>query len=855
MRDTLKYIVQLFIKRKKLQLLFQYKKRNRLIALICVLISISFVQNSVFADEDVGTTFQLKPLKTTADDLKPFNLESSIFRIVNKDQSVPILYDQNDAEVVGICAKALANDIELITGILPALVTTLQADINTAIIVGTLGNSKPVDAMVKLGKLSVNAIDGKWESFLTLVVDNPLDGINRALVICGSDPRGTAFGVFELSKRLGISPWVYWADVIPTKQENLNVKIDKIVMGPPAVKYRGIFLNDEDWGLNPWAARNMDTAIVDIGPRTYARIFELMLRLKANYIWPAMHPCTKAFFYYKGNMEVTKQYSIVLGSSHAEPMLRNNVDEWKNNFKEEYGKQPGPWSYDTNEKEIKRYWEDRVIQVADQNIEAVFTIGMRGIHDSGMPGPETVEDKVDLLNKVIVDQRNLLSKHFGKDAADIPQIFCPYKEVLDLYNAGARIPDDVTIVWADDNFGYIRKLSDPKEQQRRGGSGVYYHLSYWGSPEDFLWLCSTSPSLISYEMNKAYAYDANRLWVFNVGDIKPAEMEIEFAMDLAWNVDAWQPDNAEGYIEDWAARTFGKDYAKDIAQIKTVYYRLAASGKPEHIDKIEFPDTEIRARLKAYQDIVRKAEELKSRVPDFLQDAYFQLILYPVLGAAYMNEKQFYAQMGDTGKVKQAYDEIKELTDIYNEEIAGGKWNGIMNMSPRNRPVFGIPEVMDKNSNLVSSSKRLKPIKTVHVSELTFDSTMLYLIPGLGVDGMSLSWTKIDHYDYSKENISNAPSASIELELPEGDHIIELICVPTHAVYEGRLLRTAINLNDNPLGIMDVNTPSGTAEWSNNVLQGYSSAKTEFILKEKSMVNLKLSLLDPGLAISKILIY
>jgi hypothetical protein len=568
-----------------------------------------------------------------------------------------------------------------------------------------------------------------------------------------------------------------------------------------------------------------------------------------------MHPCTKAFFYYKENPKVAKQYSIVLGSSHAEPMLRDNVDEWKNNFKEEYSKEPGPWSYDTNEKEIKRYWEDRIIQVADQNIDAVFTIGMRGIHDSGMPGPETIEGKVDLLNKVIMDQRKLLSLHLGKDAADIPQIFCPYKEVLDLYNAGARIPNDVTIVWADDNHGYIRKLSDPKEQQRSGESGVYYHLSYWGAPEDYLWLSSTSPSLVSYEMSKAYAYGANRLWVFNVGDIKPAEMEIEFAMDLAWNVDARQPEKAQNYIEEWAARIFGEDYAKEIAEIKTVYYRLAASGKPEHIDKIKFSEEEINARLDEYHDIVRKTEDLKDRIPKRLQDAYFELILYPVLGAANMNEKIFYAQRGNTGKSMHAYDEIKKLTDIYNEKIASGKWNGIMSMSPRNRPAFGMPEIEKENSKSESSNEVVKPIRTVSVSELNFDNTKLHLIPGLGVDGVSLSWIKLDSPDFNEEKINEAPSASIKLELPKGKHIIELICVPTHAVYEGCALRTAISLGDNPPLIVDVNTPSRTEGWSKNVIRGYSLAKTEFILKEKGMVDLKLSLLDPGLAICKILVY
>ena len=276
MRETLKYIGQ-------------------------VLIVFSLLLSSFFAVKNVGTTLESKPVNTAGVDLNSNNLENSVFQIVNKDQSVPILYDQNDAEVVSICAKALANDIALITDISPELETSLRIDIDAAIIAGTLGKSKLIDNMVKSGKLLVNAIEGKWESFLIRIVDTPISGLQKALVICGSDPRGTAFGVFELSKRMGVSPWVYWADVVPAKKKNLKVSIEKIIMGPPSVKYRGIFLNDEDWGLQPWAASNIDTDIGDIGPRTYALIFELMLRLKANYIWTAMHPCTKAFFYYEEN--------------------------------------------------------------------------------------------------------------------------------------------------------------------------------------------------------------------------------------------------------------------------------------------------------------------------------------------------------------------------------------------------------------------------------------------------------------------------------------------------------------------------------------------------------------------------
>ena len=295
---------------------------------------------------------------------------------------------------------------------------------------------------------------------------------------CRQRSQGAAFGVFELSKRIGVSPWYWWADVQPEKRDNLFVRGGTIIDGPPSVKYRGIFLNDEDWGLKPWAAANMDTDIKDIGPKTYAKIFELLLRLKANFIWPAMHPCTKAFYYYKDNPKVADQYAIVVGSSHCEPMLRNNVDEWTDNFQTEYGKKPGPWRYDTNEKEIHRYWDDRAVESA--KYESVYTIGMRGIHDGSMPGPKDEGEKIKLLDKVIADQRRILAARLKKPVEEIPQIFCPYKEVLRLYQKGLDLPDDVTNVWADDNHGYIRQLSTPGEQHRSGKSGVYYHLSYWG---------------------------------------------------------------------------------------------------------------------------------------------------------------------------------------------------------------------------------------------------------------------------------------------------------------------------------------------------------------------------------------
>lgn len=706
--------------------------------------------------------------------------------------------------------------------------------------------------------------------------------MNEALVIAGSDPRGTAFGVFELSKRLGVSPWVYWADVAPARQESLSISLDRVVMGPPSVKYRGIFLNDEDWGLKPWAAKNIDTDINDIGPKTYARIFELMLRLKANYIWPAMHACTKAFFYDEDNPKVAAQYEIVVGSSHCEPMLRNNVDEWKVNFAEEHGREPGPWRYDTNRDEIYRYWEDRVKAVAADSLDAVFTVGMRGIHDSGMPGPESIEEKVKLLDKVIQDQRDILSKNLKRPAADIPQIFCPYKEVLGLYQQGAQIPDDVTIVWADDNEGFIRQLSMPEEQKRSGGSGVYYHLSYWGKPMDYLWLSSIAPALISYEMSKAYAYGADRLWVFNVGDIKPAEFETEFAMDLAWDVKQWSPDKAIDYTQAWAERTFGKEVAEEIAFIQNEYYRLAAAGKPEHVDKVAFSvgettlsnhanlsktprppqepprvdgvafsDTAIKQRLTDYQRIVQKAEALKTQIPERLQDAYFQLILYPVCGAALMNEKHLYARMGDGKRAAAAYKEIQRLTEYYNQGMSGGKWNGMMDWRPRDRKVFDMPAINTE----AGGAPQAEPLAVVSVDELTLRSEDLYIIPGLGIDGRSLSRTDVTGSSYSTNDVRLAPQASVELKLPVGHRRVLVRCMPGHAIHEGRGLRVAVSLGYSAPVIQNVDLPAYSDAFNKSVLCGYSVAEAEFDLKTNGSCTLRLALLDPGLAISRIVFY
>ena len=295
---------------------------------------------------------------------------------------------------------------------------------------------------------------------------------------------------------------------------------------PPSVKYRGIFINDEDWGLRPWASKTFEPETKNIGPKTYAKVFELLLRLNANLLWPAMHPGTTPFYNVPGNAEMAAAYAIVVGSSHAEPMLRNNVGEWDE-------KSMGHFNYITNKEKVYNYWEERVKQ--SKGNDAVYTLGMRGVHDSGMEGIKGPKEAVPLLERIFNDQRGLIKKHINENVAAVPQVFTAYKEVLDIYDQGLKLPDDVTIVWPDDNYGYIQRFNNEAEKKRPGGSGVYYHASYWGRPHDYLWLGTTHPSLIRQEMMKAYETGADRLWVLNVGDIKPLEYSMQVFFDMAYD--------------------------------------------------------------------------------------------------------------------------------------------------------------------------------------------------------------------------------------------------------------------------------------------------------------------------------
>ncbi len=663
----------------------------------------------------------------------------SSFPLVSRGLASTFVIDPNDAEVVSVAAQAVCGDIQLVTGVKPTVSRRMPAKSSAVVLAGTLGKNQWLNQLVAQKRLDAKHIrNNPWESYLITVVEKPFDGISQALVVAGSDRRGTAYGLFELSKMAGVSPWVWWADVMPDKRQELYIRPGLYTFGPPSVQYRGIFLNDEDYGLKPWAAKTYEPEVGDIGPKTYAKICELLLRLKANFLWPAMHGCTGAFNNYPENKVIADRYAIVMGSSHCEPLLFNTATEWDKETM-------GPWQYDINRQAIYRVLDQRVKE--NGIYENVYTVGMRGIHDSGMAGNLPMAERVNLLQQIFRDEREILERRIGRPAATIPQIFVPYKEVLPIYDAGLIVPEDVTLVWADDNYGYIRRYSNAAEQKRSGGAGVYYHISYWGAPHCYLWLGTTPPALIWKELRRLYETNGRTLWVVNVGDIKPCEIGMEFFLQMAWDISRWNETNLQEYTSVMAARDFGEPFSKKIGDILNTFYVLNLQRKPEYMGfNRSYPQgpvndpqfslwndgDECAHRLDAFESLLKRAETVYAQLPQHKRDAYYQLVLYPVFGAAKMNEKilcayrsREYAKQGRVSanqfaqKAQQAYEAIIAATADYNDKIAAGKWRYMMSSEPRGESVFKLPptgQVVPVKSGMLGvaiegSENAIKPAK------------------------------------------------------------------------------------------------------------------------------------------------
>ena len=672
------------------------------------------------------------------------------FSLATEKKAVAIYTDANDYNVVQIAAEMLADDVERVTGLRPLHQTVGSLPKDACIVSGTLGKSQLVDRLVKSLGIDVSGIRGKWESYIITTIQQP-EGNAPLLLVIGSDRRGTAFGLTSLSEAIGVSPWYWWADVKPLRKKVLYVEPGFFCQGEPAVQYRGIFINDERFGgWARWAEHHFEKAEGKVGPKTYQKVFELLLRLKANYLWPAMHPGTQAFNDDPENARLADDYAIVMGSSHCEQMLRNNEGEWKavNERAKAIGEAGlGSFNYITNRQMMQDYWEERI--KVNGKYENTYTLGLRGIHDYPMEGAHTTAERVALMQQAIDDQRNILRRNIHKAIEEIPQVLCTYEEVLDAYHHGLKVPDDVTLLWSDDKHGYCRNLCNPEELQRKGGAGIYYHLSYHGDPASWIWLSPLSPAFLSTELTKAYTYGARKIWVFNVGDIKPAEKEISFVMDLAWNLNRWKPTEAHNYTRYWAAKTFSRDLAPEIADMLAGYYRLQAAGKDSHVWFVNYSDEQIGQRIAQWRALAAHADELSSRIPEPLKAAYFELVHYPIRGAAMINEYQLLARrsmvrattgdgdeaIADGRRVEEMFDRLNAWTDHYNNGILDGKWADFFNWQPYHwfrsekiDPPYCTPEVLEQVQN--SPKPRFLPVcEAVSVEGVSIDSEMEGDIP------------------------------------------------------------------------------------------------------------------------------
>ena len=595
-----------------------------------------------------------------------------------------IYVDESDFALVKKSAELLRQDIEKVTGRELPIINNLSLVSGSVIIIGSIEKSHVIGELIKQKKIDVKNIKGKWEAFLvqslqTIKADNksksPLRGAG-GLVIAGSDRRGVAYGVFEFSKQIGVSPWYWWADVPVKKKREIFVKTNVVISDAPKVKYRGTFINDEAPALSGWTKEKFG----GFNHLFYKKVFELILRLKGNYLWPAMWG--NAFYYDDSlNIRSADEYGIVIGTSHHEPLMRAH-EEWK------YFGKGRKWNYDSTEAGLKEYWRGGIQRAWN---EKIVSVGMRGDGDE----PMTRETATALLERIVKDQRQIIEEVTGKPASETPQLWALYKEVQDYYDKGMRVPDDVTLLLCDDNWGNIRKLPKSNDPPRKGGYGIYYHFDYVGGPRNYKWVNTNPIPRIWEQMHLAYEYGVRQIWIVNVGDIKPMEFPISFWMDYAWNPEKIGADDLQKYTEQWAATQFGNEYAIEIADLLSKYAKYNSRRKPEllHANTYKFNYGEWHHVVKSYNNLLSRAERLNNDLSPEYKDAFFQLVLYPVKACANLNEmyynvalnlegfeKRYRATNSYADKVKQLYEKDSLITLAYHQ-LKNGKWNHMMDQT------------------------------------------------------------------------------------------------------------------------------------------------------------------------------
>lgn len=770
---------------------------------------------------------------------------------------VSFYFSENCDPVVTVAAGMFSADMEAVTG-----KSAQRVDRDKAFIrICQLDASS--DAEIKDAEKA--GIDVKALSALT-------DGFaikesGGVVHIAGANGRGAAYGLLEMSRKAGVSPWIWWGDVVPTSKDILTIEDGFADIQGASVERRGIFINDEDWSLRPWSHLNFEPSDkTEMGVATYRKIFELLLRLRGNTLWPAMHEGTTAFFLVEGAKLQADSCGIIIGTSHCEPMLRNNVGEWDTAKR-------GRFNYKTNKDEVHRYWKDRLRQVKDSKGGNIFTIGMRGIHDSSMEGYKTIEEKFEGLQQVIDDQQTLIAENIG-DPSKQDQVFVPYKEVLELYEMGLKVPDYVTLMWCDDNHGYLTRLSNDKEQHRSGGGGVYYHLSYWGQPHDYLWLTTTQPGLILHQMRQAYDNNVRKLWIANVHDPKVAGYDLELFLDLAWDINSVDASSLRSHYKAWLTRQFGEKVAELIFPVMHDFYRLCGERKPEFmgwsqvekdrnlyerrltpVRSTEFNPKEFGDELNRYVEEFDKASYVVDYATKFvdpsLYDAYFAAVIYPVCAAAAHARSLLKAQEARTlasgrnaavdrasleeqireacAQSQRAYQQVRKLTEYYNDVVADGKWKWSMDMRPRDLPVFFSPllpleltemEMQGYPIPVAGNPEPPVPGNTVVANADSYSHVKGKATPvgmlGHSMNAVSLGKGSVLTYDFEVSE--------------ESEGVIRVALIPTHAI-DGVDVRFSVSIDGSKPEIFSLKEPFRSEQWKENVMRGQTIRKVPVTLK------------------------
>ena len=765
-----------------------------------------------------------------------------------------IVFNEADAPLVKQMAQVLADDIERTSGTRPQVSTRKVS--GAKIFLGTVN---------KAGRH--RELKGTWERYA-------IDTRDGNIYITGSDARGLAYGVFHVSEAIGVNPWYWFADV-PVDKSNRRVfeYTENCVSQSPTVKYRGIFINDEDWGLKTWAEHTFETELGDLGPKTYDRVCELILRLKGNMLAPAMHSCTGAFYSHPESQVVADKWGIMITTSHCEPLLFNNaaLSEWDKS-------RDGEWNYETNSATILKKLDDRIRETAQY--DNIYTMGMRGLHDEAMHGSSDPADRARTLEKVFGEQRKILEKYKKKPSNKLQQIFVPYKETLDIYDAGLRVPDDITLVWPDDNYGYMKRVSNTEEQKRSGHSGVYYHLSYCGVPHDNLWISTTAPMLMYEELLKAYTAGADRYWLLNVGDIKPMEIEMTMFMEMAYDFKSFSYDNVNKWQAKWLTGIFGvkaDDLEPVFQNILDHYYRLAWDRKPEFMgyemewdspeynrlydSDFSFETGSAQKRLVEYQNICFDYDVIEGSVDPEKVPALFQMLGYSLHSAYQMNRKFLYAQANhETGNVLYAYqanhaiNELDNLLKRYNTQL-DGKWNQMISEVPPGYTALyqNLPEYVEEPTTrfrLPDNQRHLEYLNKIDLSTVKA-SEPFRILEGIGTDWQALQMGQPLDLDAKGSIDITVPAGTLHQKADSIQLCISV--VPMWPVATDRSNRFAVSVDNGPAQVCENIFQEWGREWKIQVLEN----RKEFVLtlpldQTRRNHTITLSIIDPGQIIQKI---